>query len=243
MNKNNNRVVAIIPARYASQRFPGKPIAEIHNRPLIEWVVDKADSARSIEQVIVATDDERIMEVVQNTSARGVMTSSDHRSGSDRIAAVAEQIEAEIVVNVQGDEPLIKPENLDRGVEKIKSNPEAPVVTFKAPCPGDEIDDPDVVKVVTDGQERALYFSRSPLPYRRQASPVVYQHVGIYIYRQDYLLEYTNRKPTPLEEAESLEQLRILENGDDILLVEIEEPTVGVDRPGDIEKVEDKLRD
>ncbi len=237
MNRGN-RVVAIIPARYGSTRFPGKPLADVGGRPLIRRVVDRAVAAEEIDRVIVATDDERIVEVVEGTPARGAMTSSDHSSGSDRIAEVAREIKADIVVNIQGDEPLIKPGDLDRGVRRMVENPDQPVVTYRAPCPEEEVENPDVVKVVADKFDQALYFSRSPLPYRRGEATAVYQHVGIYIYRHNYLLEYTSREATPLERAESLEQLRVLENGDDILLVELEEPTVGVDRPEDVEKVE-----
>jgi len=237
------RAVAIIPARYGSKRFPGKPLAEVGGRPLIHHVVKRAGEAEKIEQVIVATDDERIMSAVEETSARGVMTSSAHSSGSDRIAAVARNIEADIVVNLQGDEPLIKGEDLDRGIQRMIDNPAQPVVTYRAPCPAKEVKNPDVVKVVADKFDRALYFSRSRLPYCREENVPIYQHVGIYIYRHSYLLKYTSRAPTPLEKAESLEQLRVLENGDGILLVDLEKPTVGIDRPEDVGKVEKIIAD
>lgn len=238
---NNERVLAIIPARYESSRFPGKPLAEIHDRPMIHWVIDGVDESSLVDDVIVATDDERIYESVTETEAKAVMTSSSITSGSDRVATVAEDHPADLIVNVQGDEPLIKSAILDQGIEAMLAESEVPMVSFMTEA-GDEIrNDPDAVKVVVDRRNHALYFSRSAIPYRRADDALTHQHIGIYLFRRDFLLKYAKMEPTPLEESEGLEQLRALENGHTIKMVEIAETTVGVDRPGDISLVEDLL--
>ncbi len=235
-------VLGVIPARYGSTRFPGKPLAEIKGRPMIYWVIEAAEQAAEIDQVVVATDDERILEAVKSTPARGQMTSADHTSGSDRVAEVAADSDAEIIVNVQGDEPLIKGEQLDRGVRGLKQNHGLPVATFKAPCPESEYDDHDVVKVVTRSDGRALYFSRSLVPFPRgEIKHEVYKHIGIYLYRRSALLDFVSNSPSQLEKIESLEQLRLLENGQEILVIDLPEPTLGVDRPDDIPPVEERL--
>lgn len=239
----NTRVIAVIPARYGSTRYPGKPLATILDRPMIEWVVEGVGQSRRIDRVLVATDDRRIHEAVQSTDATPVMTSSDHASGSDRVAEVARSRECDILVNVQGDEPLVEGRELDRGIEALIDQPEVPVASFYAPCPPEQHEDPDAAKVVLDRRRRALYFSRSPIPFDRSSSATLYQHVGIYVFRRDYLLRFQAREPTPLERAERLEQLRVLEHGDPIQMVPLEEPTIGVDRPGDVERVEEKLRE
>ncbi len=238
----SGRVLGVIPARYGSTRFPGKPLAEILGRPMIEWVVEGVQESDRIDEVLVATDHQEIFEVVETKEAEPVMTSSDLASGSDRVAAAVENWDAELVVNVQGDEPLIDGETLDRGIRAMQENPEASMGSFMAPLQEDLAKNPDVVKVVVDRNNFALYFSRSPLPYGRGVDPDRYQHVGIYLFRRDFLLEYSGMEPTPLEEAEGLEQLRALENGNEITMVEVDEPTVGVDRPEDIEVVEQILR-
>lgn len=239
---DNHEVLGVIPARYGSTRFPGKPLAKILGRPMIEWVVEAVSSAEEIDEVIVATDDERISDAVESFGGSAEMTPEDCPSGSDRVAHVLERHDSEYVVNIQGDEPLIDGEDLDRGIiNAIEEG--ADVGSFMAPCPPENRDNPDRVKVVTDRKNRALYFSRSPVPYDREDTNQFFQHIGIYIYRSDYLLTYRDRDPTPLERAESLEQLRVLEHGDTIQMTELDEPTVGVDRPEDVEKVEDILRD
>jgi len=209
---------------------------------MIEWVVEGVRESERIDEVLVATDHEEIYEVVEATEAEPVMTRSDHSSGSDRVAAAVEHRDAELIVNVQGDEPLIEGKTLDRGVRAMQENPGASMGSFMAPLEDEQAGNPDVVKVVIDGDGFALYFSRSPLPYGRDTEPDRYQHVGIYLFRRDFLLEYSRMDPTPLEEAEGLEQLRALENGEEITMVEVDEPTVGVDRPEDVEDVEEVLR-
>ena len=249
------RAVAIIPARWASTRFPGKPLAQIQNKPMIQWVVEQAQKASRISEVIVATDDIRIVEAVHGFGGKAVMTSPDHATGSDRIAEVASGLKCDIVVNVQGDEPLIPPQNIDQVVDTLEKDPSLNVATLMmAINDPDEIADPHVVKVVADQKGRALYFSRSPIPFHRDewksGSPEdlskskdkvmrqVYKHVGLYAYTRSFVLELSRMAPTPLEQLEKLEQLRILEHGIPIQIGITEQPSMGVDHSEDLERVE-----
>jgi len=234
-------VIAVVPARYGSTRFPGKALVELAGRPMVRRVVEGVAGASTVDRVLVATDDERIADAVKDTSAGAVMTPSDLPSGSDRVAFVAQEYDAGIVVNVQGDQPLVRGEWLDRGVEALRGDPEADLVSFMAPCPEEDVENPDRAKVVVDRDRRALYFSRSPIPHRRHDG-AVFGHVGIYVYRREALMRFTDREPTPLESAESLEQLRVLEHGGTIRLVELPSIPPEVDRPQDVEAVERKLR-
>lgn len=237
----STKVAAIIPARYESSRFPGKPLADILGKSMIRRVVESVGEARNIDDIYVATDDERIMKEVDKTVAEPVMTPETINSGSDRVAHVAADLEADIIVNVQGDEPLIEGASLDRGIEKMISG-SAEMASYMAKRPMNELDNPDFVTVVVDNNNRALYFSRRNLPHTTMEQAELNQHIGIYIFRRPYLLKYSNRAPTPLEKIEDLEQLRALEHGDTITMVELDEPTVGVDRPADVETVEQILR-
>lgn len=249
------RAVAIIPARWASTRFPGKPLAQIQNKPMIQWVVEQAQKASRISEVIVATDDIRIVEAVHGFGGKAVMTSPDHATGSDRIAEVASGLKCDIVVNVQGDEPLIPPQNIDQVVDTLEKDPSLNVATLMmAINDPDEIADPHVVKVVADQKGRALYFSRSPIPFHRDewesGSPEdlskskdkgmtqVYKHIGLYAYTRLFVLELSRMAPTPLEQLEKLEQLRILEHGIPIQIGITEQPSMGVDHSEDLERVE-----
>jgi 3-deoxy-manno-octulosonate cytidylyltransferase (CMP-KDO synthetase) len=234
-------VLAVIPARYDSSRFPGKPLASILGKPMIEWVIQGVSEADLVDEILVATDDDRIYQAVEPTEAEPVMTSSDITSGSDRVSAAVRDREGDIIVNVQGDEPLIEGSLLDRGIEEMKTSPNVPMGSYMAPADPGVRDNPDVVQVVVDNQNRALYFSRAPIPYDRGDSSQTYQHVGIYLFRKSFLHEYSSMDSTPLERAEKLEQLRALENGKTIKMIEMDEPTVGVDRPEDLERVEDIL--
>ena len=248
-----SRVVAIIPARWASTRFPGKPLAQIKNKPMIQWVVEQARKASRISEVIVATDDERILDAVIGFGGKAIMTSQDHVSGSDRIAEVASGMNCDIVVNIQGDEPLIPPENIDQVVGCLDRNPTLNVATLMMPVhESDEITDPNVVKVVADQKGRALYFSRSPIPFHSDewktgeniskvkvaSGTRVFKHIGLYAYTRSFLLEYTRMSPTPIEQLEQLEQLRILEHGYPIQVEVTEKLSMGVDRVEDLEKIE-----
>ena len=246
-------VVVVIPARWGSVRFPGKPLYEICEKPMIFWVIEKARQAKSASDVIVATDDQRIFDLVQSFGGKVVMTSPEHVSGSDRIAEVASGLNCDIVVNVQGDEPLMPPVNVDRVVQALVDHPDIPVATIMVPITSrEELSDPNVVKVVVDKKGRALYFSRSPIPHDRDAKSAkeqmtgedysghagVFKHLGLYAYRRSFLLEFTRMSPTPLELREKLEQLRILENGYSLQVVQSEHDSIGVDSKEDLIKIE-----
>ncbi|HYH86623.1 MAG TPA: 3-deoxy-manno-octulosonate cytidylyltransferase [Pyrinomonadaceae bacterium] len=251
----NPTVVAIIPARYSSSRLPGKPLLEIQGRPMVLHVVERALAARRVVRAVVATDDERIFDAVRAAGREALMTSAAHASGSDRLAEAAAQIEADIVVNVQGDEPLIAPETIERAVEALLSNDDASAATTCEPIESaSDVLSSDVVKVVTDERGRAIYFSRSPVPFPRDAvrrygsllaaleiEPALLatfrKHTGLYVYRRAFLLEYARWPQTALERAESLEQLRILERGHKIVVVEAAAPSVGVDTEEDLRRV------
>jgi len=232
------RAIAVIPARYASTRFPGKPLIEIAGKTMIERVYRRAELARSLAEVWVATDDDRIRAEVERFGGRVVMTSSDHPSGTDRIAEAARRLEADVVVNVQGDEPLMDPAEIDAVVEPFAGDPELQMSTASVIIrdPRDAAS-PDVVKVVTDVRGFALYFSRLPLPYYRAGEGPHRKHLGLYAYRKEFLLRYAALPPTPIEQAERLEQLRVLENGYRILVVPVEHDAVSVDVPEDLERV------
>jgi 3-deoxy-manno-octulosonate cytidylyltransferase (CMP-KDO synthetase) len=255
------QVVAIIPARYESVRLPGKMLLPIGGKPLVLHTVERAGAAKLVDRVIVATDDERIFDVVYESGFEAMMTSADHRSGSDRIAEVAETLpEGTIVVNVQGDEPLIEPETIDRAVEKMLQA-DCDIVTVFEPLRSlhGELLNFNVVKVVTAEDGHALYFSRSPMPFPRDASlrwggdpnraiqnePELFEnftkHVGLYVYSREFLLNYTKLPPTRLEQLESLEQLRALENGAQIYVVEAAGRSIGVDTQDDFDRVKDVI--
>ncbi len=230
--------VAIIPARYASTRFPGKPLAADTGKPLIQHVVERVRAARRIERVIVATDDARIAEAVRGFGGAVEMTRPDHPSGTDRIAEVAGRLDADLIVNVQGDEPEMDPAAIDALVELMASRPDAKVGSLACRF-ADEADvlNPACVKVVLDGQGNALYFSRSVIPYPRDAAGRIESpdrwllHLGIYAYRRDFLLELSRTPPTPLERAERLEQLRVLELGERIAIAVVDHAATGIDTP------------
>jgi 3-deoxy-manno-octulosonate cytidylyltransferase (CMP-KDO synthetase) len=239
------RAVGVIPARYAASRFPGKPLAPIAGVPLVRRVYDGARSAKRLAQVIVATEDARIADACRAFGAEVAMTSPDHPTGTDRIAEVAAGLDAEIIVNVQGDEPLIEGSVIDAAVDALAADPSVPMSTVVHPADPDALDDPNRVKVVMDRAGRALYFSRSRIPYVREGvSMRMWQHVGLYAYRRAFLLEFVRLAPTGLERAESLEQLRALENGHAIRVATIEGDwrSVPVDVPADVAVVEAVLR-
>jgi 3-deoxy-manno-octulosonate cytidylyltransferase (CMP-KDO synthetase) len=240
--------VAVIPARYESSRFPGKPLAQIAGRTMIERVYELAKKAKQIARVVVATDDERIVQAVKSFGGEAMMTRKDHHCGTERVAEVAAHISAAIYVNVQGDEPLIDPEAIDILVSAMEEDAEIHVAT---PCslirqPA-EIMDPNVVKATIDFDGNALYFSRAPIPWVRDTGASVaarhWKHMGLYAFRHEALLDFPTLPPGELERVEQLEQLRWLENGYKIRVVESEYDAVSVDVPADIVKVEKILRD
>lgn len=242
------RVVAIIPARYASSRFPGKPLADIHGKPMIQHVYERTRRASMVDEVIIATDDERILAAAQDFGAHAVLTSSCHETGTDRLAEVTAQLpDADLIVNVQGDEPMIESEVIDAAIVPLINKSDISMGTLMVPIEAyEDFIDPNVVKVVTDRQGLALYFSRAPIPFTRDACEdgsrfKGYRHIGLYVYRRDFLLRYPSLEPTPLEQAEKLEQLRALEHGYRIHVALTLHLSMGVDTPDDLEKVKAAL--
>jgi len=226
--------IAIIPARYASQRFPGKVLADRTGKPLIQHVHEQVLGATLVERVIVAADDRRIIDAVTAFGGEAVMTRQDHPNGTSRIAEVASGINAGIVVNVQADEPDIEPELIDTAIQCLDQHPQCVVATLAAPFgPDEDPADPNIVKVVVDGAGRALYFSRALIPYDRDgtADAPSLKHLGLYVYRRDFLLRFAALSSTPLEQVERLEQLRILEHGYDIAVAVVDAPYHGIDTP------------
>lgn len=239
------KTAAVIPARYASSRFPGKALAEIRGEAMIVRVLKAVEKCELIDKVYVATDDLRIKNQVEKAGGRAIMTSAQHQSGTDRIAEAVAEIEAELIVNIQGDEPLIKAEIISRALKPFTEEAELKMSTLKRKISAAEAKNPDRVKVITDKNNYALYFSRSPIPYYRDAEAEFqnyYQHIGLYVYRKDFLLQYADMERTPLEKAESLEQLRALENGFKIKVLETEAKLIGVDRREDIKLVEKEIK-
>jgi len=236
------RILAVIPARYASSRLPGKPLVVIDGRPMVQWVYEAAGRVPSVERVVVATDDTRVAEAVEGFGGEAVMTSPAHPSGTDRVAEAARRIGAEVVVNLQGDEPLIDPQVVELAIAPLVAE-EAVVMSTLCTRLHDEADwrDPNVVKVVRAANGDALYFSRAPIPHPREAASLerlpAYKHLGLYVYRADFLQRLTELPPSPLEQVERLEQLRVLEAGYRIRVVETAHDSIGVDTPDDLERV------
>ena len=237
-------VVGAIPARYASTRLPGKPLREIAGRPMIEHVYRRASQARRLGRVVVLTDDERIRAAVVGFGGEALMTPSECASGTDRIAWAARSwVDASAIVNIQGDEPLIDPGSIDKVATALLEHPEDGIVTLAARADAAILDQPDTVKVVVDRAGYALYFSRAAIPFpRRPGSAPVRQHIGMYGYQRAALLELAALEPSPLELSESLEQLRALENGMRLRVLEVERAEPGVDTPEDLARVEAQLR-
>lgn len=236
------RAVAIIPARFGSTRFPGKPLALLKGKPIIQHVYEQVTPASLIEAVFVATDDRRVFDAVTDFGGRAVMTSTEHTCGTERIAEVAKDIECDIIVNVQADEPFIKPEMVDDVVRVLSDDLKAEVSTLvKKTADIKEILSPDVVKVVFDDEGFAMYFSRSPIPYHRdsyEAELFFYKHIGIYGYRKDVLLRFAEIPEGELEMVERLEQLRALAYGIKIKVKETPYDTFGIDTPEDLKRAE-----
>jgi 3-deoxy-manno-octulosonate cytidylyltransferase (CMP-KDO synthetase) len=241
------RVVAIVPARYASTRLPGKALEMIGGKPMIEHVYRRASGASRVNAVVVATDDQRIHDAVTSFGGHAVMTSASHPTGTDRLAEVAAALSSEIVVNVQGDEPLIDASAIDACVQALLDHPDDVMSTMRRRLDDEEAENSAVVKVVVDKHDNALFFSRLPIPFRRDASGAAgvnaagrtprWAHVGLYGYRRSFLLTLASLAPTPLEQSESLEQLRVLEHGYRIRCVETRSFSLGVDTPDDLARV------
>ena len=244
-------IVAIIPARFGSTRLPGKPLSQINGKPMVQHVWERARGAQAVDRVMVATDDERIADVVRGFGGEVVMTSRAHATGTDRLAEAAAGTDAEIVVNVQGDEPMLDASFIDAMVAPLRVESDLPMSTVSLPLTDvEEMLSPVVVKVVSDAHGNALYFSRSPIPYVRDAVDMpaaaaqavsrrlARKHVGLYAYRREALLRFASLPPAPLEQAESLEQLRAMHHGMKIRVVPMEgQSGVAVDTPQDLERV------
>jgi 3-deoxy-manno-octulosonate cytidylyltransferase (CMP-KDO synthetase) len=247
--------VGVIPARYGSSRLPGKPLVELQGKPLLYHVYHRSSQAKTLDEVWIATDDQRILEAAKGFGANVIMTSGDHRSGTDRIAEAVAEISAQFVVNIQGDEPLMDPFAIDDAVRLLQEDAEAEMSTLKTPI--HELEDlwnPNVVKVVTDERGYAMYFSRTPIPYPRlkempgNSLPEVLQkhprqlkyffrHIGLYAYRREFLMRYTKWEPSPLEVLEDLEQLRAMEHGAKIKVGTTPAAPMGIDTPEDLERI------
>lgn len=251
-------VVAIIPARYGSTRLPGKPLADIGGKPMIQHVYESTTKAPGLDRVLVATDDRRIEQAVKKFGGEVVMTSSKHSSGTDRLAEAARKIRAEWLVNVQGDLPFIHAETITQAVKPMRRNPAVPMGTVCTPIYDTrEWRDPNVVKVLTNRERFALYFSRAPIPCvrEREIDPSGhrtasrgrrrlwgFRHLGLYVYKRDFLLEFARLRPTALERIESLEQLRALENGYQIYVAQVEERSIEVNTAADLREAARYLR-
>ena len=233
--------VGLIPARYAASRFPGKPLTPIAGKPMIQYVYEGARRAKRLRDVVIATDDERIAEACSAFDAPVVLTSPDHPTGTDRLAEAAAGLDAEIIVNIQGDEPLIRGFVIDAAVDALLAEPDAAMSTVVHAAEPEALDDSNRVKVVLDRRGRALWFSRATIPALRNADapPTWWQHVGLYVYRRSFLLDFVNLPQTPAERAEGLEQLRALEHGFAIQAAIVEGwRSVSVDVPEDVARVE-----
>ncbi|HEX2227995.1 MAG TPA: 3-deoxy-manno-octulosonate cytidylyltransferase [Candidatus Binatia bacterium] len=237
-------VVAIIPARYGSTRLPGKPLAMIGDKPMIQHVYENAARTRTLDRVIVATDDARVATTVHAFGGEVVMTSKRHRSGSDRLAEVARKLRADWLVNVQGDLPFIDPEIITRALRPLRRDRSIPMGTVCSPIYEEkEWRNPNTVKVIKDAKGFAIYFSRAPIPYPRNTSGAGtkiwgWRHLGLYVYRREFLLKFAGLRPTVLERIESLEQLRALYHGYRIIVADVDERSVEVDTPADLDRAQ-----
>ena len=239
------KAVAVIPARYGSTRLPGKPLLDICGKPLIQRVWDVVARVHGLDVIIVATDDERIAKVVQEFGGNAMMTSPDCQSGSDRVREVAQTVDADVYVNVQGDEPLLEPSAIEKLLDVFAQEANVQVATLCSPISPDDAQSPNQVKVVRDHAGNALYFSRAPLPFVREAneSADYLGHIGIYAYREEALCSFTSLPTSPLEQAEKLEQLRFLQAGIPIRVLEVPRMGVGVDTQEDLKRVRDVIRE
>lgn len=248
----NPTAIGVIPARYAASRLPGKPLAIIAGKPMIQHVYERAVRAERLQRVVVATDDSRIVDAVQAFGGTVLMTRADHPSGSDRVAEVAVQFDADFIVNIQGDEPFISPHAIDQAVAGLAASPWAQVGTLVTRfASADELRSPNTAKVVLGAGGRALYFSRAPIPFLRDEPESeswllhhrYYKHIGLYVFRRAYLLEFVTLSVSPLERAEKLEQLRILEHGDAIVCAQTTYASFCVDTPEDLERAQQMSRE
>ena len=241
------RILAVIPVRMSSTRLPGKPLALLGDRPMVRWVYEAARACAEFDQVVVATDSEKIAEAVRSFGGRVELTRSDHESGSDRVAEVAaRRVDADVIVNVQGDQPFVRSSMLEELVAPFRSHNPPAMATLGAPLSPEQGADPNVVKVLCDANSDAMIFTRAAVPYRRNA-PVdgdlpVLHHIGLYAYSRDFLLSYATMEPTPLERCEGLEQLRVLEHGYRIRVSPTDASVLEVNTPSDLEAAVQLIR-
>lgn len=241
------KVLGVIPARYGSTRFPGKPLALVAGKPLLRWVIEAAKSSKKISDVLVATDDERIAKLGRDCNAKVVMTDPALPSGSDRVWAAIQGIEGEVVLNIQGDEPLLTGHLLDQLVKPFETDSTLEMATFGRPLSEEDLKSPNTAKIVLNAKDEALYFSRHPIPFTRvafNAEPqnCALKHIGIYAFRRGFLGRFCAQKPVELEHFEGLEQLRALYLGARIRVVRVDHESWGVDTPEDVLKVEKRLQ-
>lgn len=238
------RILGIIPARLESSRLPRKPLRVICGKPMIVWVYERAHQAKCLERVMVATDSQEVLSVCRQSCIPAALTSAGHRSGTDRLVEVMERESADVYVNIQGDEPMVTPAHVELLVRPFERHPETQVSTLKVRVRAEEARDPNVVKVVTDLEGRALYFSRAPIPHDRDSAGRAryFKHLGLYAYRAQALRRFSTLKPSQLEQLEKLEQLRFLENGISVTVVETTQDTIGVDTEEDLKRVEEYFR-
>ncbi len=233
------KFLGVIPARYGSTRFEGKPLEIIHGKTMIEWVYKRSLSSK-LDKIVVATDDDRIVEVVKSFGGEVILTSRDHETGTDRIAEVAQNYrDFDVIINVQGDEPLIESSMINSLITPFIEEPELKMATLKYKLDNmEDVNNPNIVKVICDKNDYAIYFSRNPIPFPRKLEiSNYYKHIGVYAYKRDFVLDYAKMPQTPLEISESLEQLRVLENGYKIKVLETKHKVLGVDTPEDLIKV------
>lgn len=235
------KFVCIIPSRYASTRLPGKPLCDIAGKPMVQRVYEQARKAEKLESVVVAVDNPRVYDTVVSFGGQAIMTREDHANGTDRLAEAVENFpDADVIINVQGDEPLIAPDVIDALCRVFEEDSTLQMATVAAPLAKEEYDEPSAVKVVMNRNNEAMYFSRSLIPYPRNAYEGImkpYKHIGIYAYKRDFLLKYAAMEQTPAEQVESLEQLRVLENGYKIKVITTNHQFIGIDTPEDLEHI------
>ncbi len=238
------KVIGVIPARYGSTRFPGKPLKQLQNKPLIQHVYEQASRSKAMDQLLVATDDQRILECVRSFGGEAVLTPANLPSGTDRCAYVIQSRPCELAVNIQGDQPFINSDLIDNCIKTLDQHPDCPVATAaRQHITPEELADPDVVKVLVNRNNEALYFSRQKIPYIRTGETIsgshpALKHIGLYVFRKEFLLNYVRQAASPLERLEKLEQLRVLENGAKIYVVITTRDSLGIDTPADLQRAE-----
>lgn len=240
------RFVGVIPARYGSTRLPAKPLLKISGKPLLQWVIEGVRNTRNLDELVVATDHEEIANLAKSLDIKAVMTSPDLTSGTDRVFAAAKDIEADVVFNIQGDEPLVRSQWLENIMQEFRNDAELKMATVATDLPESELSEVSVVKVILDRSQNGIYFSRHAIPYTRVSSAELpglsLKHIGLYAFRKNFLQKFCETPAVPLEKAESLEQLRALYLGERIRVIKVTGNSIGVDTPDDIRKTETLLK-